>query len=527
MSRKIAFGSLGLLLVVSPLAASADTLASFKNWFAQTFSQSASENQTAAVSTVTTGATSVRESHISTRPKSSGNDNDRALVFKGDFSKVFSAEKMLITGADTLQKPQTGYVNNPLASGHFMTYEVSGSGNNQSLSQPDGRTAAKAYETRLYQGGQGDVVAYHGYGEIFSSRANATHWLANPAVVLMNGDMTISSPLGAHGYLQGTEINLVDNGYDAAAIGHVVNMTRASDTASLGEVWMGVRLQSTGSKSADVGYSATGKFKRGLDFGTADFGTSGAAISLADGQKVYFGGQAANIKGIPWYNTTLGGQYVYSQSGALRLAAGSKDMLTIAAGGVGVGTTDPRTAFDVRASRGSYNVTQVLASDGGPLSAIFSDGDENAWLRLFTTSGNESIRLNTNGNSYLSGGNVGIGTITPAQKLSVAGTAVADAWNTNSDARLKENVRPLASALEKLKNLRGVMFNWKAGSAHKDVVGVIAQEVEAEYPELVTTDDEGIKSVDYAKLTPILLEAIKELDARNKAIEARLEALEK
>ncbi len=92
-------------------------------------------------------------------------------------------------------------------------------------------------------------------------------------------------------------------------------------------------------------------------------------------------------------------------------------------GNVGIGTVTPGSKLDVRASGSNANVTQVFASDGGALSSIFADGSDNAWLRLFDTSANEDIRLNTEGASYFNGGSLGIGTTTPWRKLSVTDTS--------------------------------------------------------------------------------------------------------
>ena len=58
-------------------------------------------------------------------------------------------------------------------------------------------------------------------------------------------------------------------------------------------------------------------------------------------------------------------------------------------------------------------------------------------------------------------------------------------------------------------------------------IGLIAQEVEELFPELVITDEDGIKSVDYSKMVPVLVEAIKELKSENDDLKARLERLEK
>ncbi|MBO4603461.1 MAG: tail fiber domain-containing protein [Salinivirgaceae bacterium] len=113
-------------------------------------------------------------------------------------------------------------------------------------------------------------------------------------------------------------------------------------------------------------------------------------------------------------------------------------------------------------------------------------------------------------------------------------------WNITSDGRLKKDVQQLSGALDKVLKLRGVSFYWKNReemAAAKGVpadslnynydsnkhIGVIAQELEKEYPELVNTDGDGFKSVEYSTLTPILIEAIKEqqdiIDAQNKKIE--------
>ena len=58
-------------------------------------------------------------------------------------------------------------------------------------------------------------------------------------------------------------------------------------------------------------------------------------------------------------------------------------------------------------------------------------------------------------------------------------------------------------------------------------IGLIAQEVCEVVPQVVSEDDNGYYNIDYPKLTPLLIEAIKELTAQNKDLQARLEALER
>lgn len=107
-------------------------------------------------------------------------------------------------------------------------------------------------------------------------------------------------------------------------------------------------------------------------------------------------------------------------------------------------------------------------------------------------------------------GTMGVGTGAPDNglKLDVAGVARSRGWETVSDARLKEDVRPLTGVLDRIARLQAVHFRWRA-SGEEDV-GVLAQELEEVFPELVS-DRDGVKSVDYAGLTAVLLGAVAEL----------------
>ena len=87
-----------------------------------------------------------------------------------------------------------------------------------------------------------------------------------------------------------------------------------------------------------------------------------------------------------------------------------------------------------------------------------------------------------------------------------------------SDVRLKSNIQTIESGLDKVCAMRGVTFE-KDGAAG---LGVIAQEVEQVIPEVVFTDAEGMKSVAYANLVGVLIEAIKELKDKVESLEAQL-----
>ena len=127
----------------------------------------------------------------------------------------------------------------------------------------------------------------------------------------------------------------------------------------------------------------------------------------------------------------------------------------------------------------------------------------------------------------------------------------SNSWNTTSDGRLKKDVQTLDGALDKVLKLRGVSYYWKNkeemaaakgvsadkldyGYDSKKHIGVIAQELEQEFPELVHTSADGFKSVEYSTLAPILIEAIKEQQTiiekqqkENDEMKARMEKMEK
>ena len=97
----------------------------------------------------------------------------------------------------------------------------------------------------------------------------------------------------------------------------------------------------------------------------------------------------------------------------------------------------------------------------------------------------------------------------------------------SSDVSLKENIIEIPSALDMVDKIRGVFFDWKDDYIEskggidgyfmrKRDVGLIAQEVEAVLPEIVGTRKDGIKAIKYDRLTALLLQAIKELQAKIK-----------
>lgn len=95
--------------------------------------------------------------------------------------------------------------------------------------------------------------------------------------------------------------------------------------------------------------------------------------------------------------------------------------------------------------------------------------------------------------------------------LNVGGDVVAYA---SSDRRLKDNIQNIKNPIQKVQKLNGVTWDWNSNADELQQslpnVGVIAQEVEEVLPQLVHDRENGFKAVDYARLTGLLIEAVKE-----------------
>ena len=126
------------------------------------------------------------------------------------------------------------------------------------------------------------------------------------------------------------------------------------------------------------------------------------------------------------------------------------------------------------------------------------------------------------------------GTGDPVVSLKVTGQIYATDNITayySSDITLKNNIRPIESAIIKVKQISGVRVDWKEKSSQIQQeqghdIGLIAQEVEKVLPEIVITRENGIKAIQYEKVVPLLVEAIKEQQTMIEDLSNRLKVLE-
>lgn len=223
-------------------------------------------------------------------------------------------------------------------------------------------------------------------------------------------------------------------------------------------------------------------------------------------------------------------------------------------GDVGIGIADPEEKLHV---------------DGD----IYLEESGNVWIGANTDGGGPRLRMHhsgTSGNAYIdyypnlilrvgtssvpsyfkftSSGYLGIRRMSPNYALDVNGIIRANNVAVDSDIRLKDNVKKLGAQSEKIKKLEAISYTMKEEFPYGDSVvaslkkhgemdtlahtdeltsklkgrtqiGFSAQDLQAVFPELVFADNNGYLSVNYIGLIPVLVEALKEQDAKIEALE--------
>jgi hypothetical protein len=149
-----------------------------------------------------------------------------------------------------------------------------------------------------------------------------------------------------------------------------------------------------------------------------------------------------------------------------------------------------------------------------------------------TTSGSATTANDLNISNNYRINSLGVGTAASGTTGEIRATNEVTAYFA-SDERLKENIVIIDDALGKLKQIRGVMYDWKDSHiqsrgglddyfVRKHDTGVIAQDVEKVLPEVVAERPDGTKAVRYEKLAGIMIQAINELADRVEEIKKRL-----
>ena len=231
------------------------------------------------------------------------------------------------------------------------------------------------------------------------------------------------------------------------------------------------------------------------------------------------------------YSAVGGGEFNFALSNYATIAGGSNSDATAYWSTVGGGRSNQARAWYATVPGGYVDTAAGLCSfASGELVTVSSDADYSfAYGRSFRTITPGAVVFydRTTGDEI----KVGIDTTSPGNILTVRKDSptdpIADAWTTYSSIRWKENIVPIDNALDKVLVLRGVYFDWKGNGKHD--IGMIAEEVGRVIPEVVSYEENGqdAQGLDYARLTAVIVEAIKEQQKQIEEVKGEIEEMKK
>ena len=283
--------------------------------------------------------------------------------------------------------------------------------------------------------------------------------------------------------------------YTANGYGLRVDMSNSSSVQSALQVYTGAGTGFVVKNTGNVGIGTFTPNKKLTVYGGNDNGiwidSQGAQYtSLA------FCNNGTEKANIAWDNTNGYTNISTYGNGHLAMSTGgSINAFLNSSGNFGIGTTSPQKTLDVTGTLAISNNTSSYWD--------FDRNNSNGTLQIADT-GTDRMSLTIGGT------------------LTVSGDVVA--YGSPSDVRLKENIKTIESALDKVSKLQGVTFDWKKSDNILDIkedIGFIAQDVQKVVPELVRENEDGMLSMRHQGVVPILLEAIKELEARVKELEKK------
>lgn len=177
-------------------------------------------------------------------------------------------------------------------------------------------------------------------------------------------------------------------------------------------------------------------------------------------------------------------------------------------GNIGIGTVNPHTTLQFANTISNRKI--VLWENANTEFDIYGFGVNGGTLRY---------NVPPASNHTFFAGNIPLFVLYGSGNATLLGTL-----SQLSDARLKKDISPLTNNLSRLLQLNGYTYYWKdENKSNQQQVGLLAQEVQQLYPQLVHTEKDGTLSVNYSGLTPVLIEAAKELNKKTETLQQRME----
>ncbi|SKB75192.1 tail fiber domain-containing protein [Dyadobacter psychrophilus] len=400
--------------------------------------------------------------------------NDDPIVLKGTFGSgnILSG---VGSGSRLIWYPRKS----AFRVGHTIGGWEDGSIGDYSIAMGHGSNASGKYSTALGKSSAADGKDAIALGSGANASNEFSTALGYGATASAQGSISL-------GFSDATNDFAVAIGYETLASGgHSVSIGAASKSTGFHSVAMGGGSLASGSYSVAIGESSRAKALRSTTLGAYNWIGDNPNPDVAAATDRIF--QIGNGTG---ENTR------------------SNAMTIMRNGNIGLGnnTVDPQFPLDVAG--------RLRIRHNGSTAGIYLDASQSAAEGFVGMKTDKEIGLyinaawrfwvNDQGNGYLNGNLI-----------------------QTSDRRLKTNIQPFKNSLAKVNNLQGYHYNWEDKAKDQTLqTGLIAQEVEAIFPELVSTNKDGFKSVNYIGLVPHLIESVKELKSKTDEIAVLRKELE-
>ena len=346
---------------------------------------------------------------------------------------------------------------------------------------------------------------------------------ASPSWLLVGGDLTLPYSRSISSDSAAFKVTNASTAYLSSGIWGVASSVSGSNTYGL-----------KGESYAPDGRGVSGKAwsLTGLNYGVRGTSESESGIGV-DGWANSPTGMTIGVRGV---STSSGGIGVFGSSGWMEPNAYSgyfSGERFYVEGKVGIGITNPDFPLVVMTSvAGSTDIADFRDPDNNNMVRIRQSANGSGGIHVYNglTPNVNTILLYGNGNSYINGGNLGIGTTDPGYKLVVMGSAAKTdgaSWTVISDARLKNLEGNYDKGLAEIAALQPVKFFYKAGNtfglpSDQEQIGFVAQEVQKVFPEAVHQSRDGYLDFNMHPVNVALVNAVKELKAENDRLKAEV-----
>ena len=441
-------------------------------------------------------------------------------------------------------------------SGHVRVYQYSDSSWSQPVLDIDGEAADdySGYSVSLssdgtivavgapYNDGNGSDSGHVRVYDIETPTISSVSLAADNSTITVTTSKSVYNSSGGSSDLEATDFALSISGGSAT----LTSATPTSISKTSQSIWvLGVGLTGTptGGETLTVTPVANSIYYGTTAMSTTQTGNTASVNNIAptfDAISLSVNNSSISVTASETLYTTTGGSgALVAADFAFSISGGTATLSSTTP--TSISTTGLVTTLGIGLS-GTPDGDEILKLNPASSSSIYDSGDTalsatiiSTGVKLFpntitatslTSSAATTAGSLTVDNVVMDGATIGHSDDTDLMTLASGSLTVAGDIILSSDARLKSNIVTLGPTLISLMQLDAKRYTMKADKEQKQKIGLLAQEVQKVFPELVSEDKNGMLAVNYQALVPVLINALKEQEGNYKELEKELSELE-